>query len=134
MAFSEAQKVLIRRYLEFPLGYYYSSPLEGMMDKVGGNAVEQASVETTLASLALVETAIASSGTSSATQGPLKAITGDVEWYDITDENSGAGVRTPEYGRALLHRLAVAFLGPEHGLALGYFSGARSRGGEMALG
>ena len=132
MAFTEAQKVLIRRYLEFPLGYYSESPLEGMMDKVGGIAVEQASVETTLASLALVETAIATSGTSSSVTGALKEIVGDVGWYSPME--SGGVTTNRDYGRALLNRLAVAFLGSDHECALGYFSGARGRDGEMALG
>ena len=35
-------------------------------------------------------------------------------------------------GRLLV--LAVAFLGSDHECALGYFSGARGRDGEMALG
>ena len=135
MAFSDTQKDQIRQYLGFAAGFYDANHrLEGMLDKVGASAVEQASVEAIMAKIVLVETAISTSGTTSATQGPLKEITGDVGWYDITDENSGAGVRTPEYGKILINRLAARFGFTRDELPSDYFGPGGWRGGEMALG
>lgn len=104
------------------------------MDTVGADAVAQAGVEAIMAKIALVETAFTSSGTTSATQGPLKAITGDVEWYDITNENAGAGVRSPAYGKILINRLAARFGFRRDELPSDYFGPGGARGGEMALG
>ena len=135
MAFTATQKDQIRQYLGFAAGFYdLNTRLESMFDTVGADAVAQASVEAIMAKIVLVETAFQSSGTTSATQGPLKEITGDVGWYDITDENSGAGVRTPEYGNILINRLAARFGFTRDELPSQYFGPGGWRGGEMALG
>lgn len=111
MAFTETQKDQIRQYLGFAAGYYqYNTPLESMMDKVGGNSVEQASVETLLTAIAAIDTAIASTVTSGVTTGALKAVVGDVEWYNYT-ESGGSEVLIPpkQRGKMLVARLAKRF-------------------------
>ena len=134
MAFTATQKDTIRQYLGFAAGFYdLNTRFESMLDTIGSDSVAQTSVEAILTKLATVETAIASSGSSTSTTGALKEITGDVAWYPPED-SGGSSIAAPEYGRALLNRLAERFFGQGHGLPLNYFSGATGGGGEMLLG
>ena len=109
--FTEAQKDQIRQYLGFAAGYYqYNTPLESMMDKVGGNVVEQTSVETLLTAIGSIDVAIAGTVSSGVTTGALKAVVGDVEWYNYT-ESGGSEVLIPpkQRGKMLVARLAKRF-------------------------
>lgn len=132
MAFTDAQKVSIRRYLGYPLGFYdLNYRLESMMDKVGASAVEQAAVETILAELVTVDAAIATAGASASSAGSLKAIVGDVEWYNTTTESNTSSIDALGRGKMLIERLRQSF-----GVELGgrYFGTAPPFAGEMALG
>jgi hypothetical protein len=132
MAFTEAQKITIRGYLGRPLGrYQYNTAFESMLDKIGGVAAEQTAVEAILTELATVSTAIASSGSSSSATGPLKAITGDVEWYQPSDSGSGSSLTSLQYGRVLVGRLARALGTEPEG---DYFGASLNFSNEMALG
>ena len=72
MAFSEDQKVSIRRYLGYPLGYYdLNYRLESMFGKIGEIAVEQSAVETILAELATVDAVVATGGQTVQSLGSL---------------------------------------------------------------
>jgi hypothetical protein len=140
MGFSDAQKDQIRQYLGFAAGYYqYNTPLESMMDKIGLSTVEQASVETLLASIASIDTAIASTVTSGVTTGALKEVFQDVGWYNY-QESGGAEVLIPpkQRGKMLVARLAKRFGYTitellDQGCAPWFFENG-SRGGAMALG
>jgi hypothetical protein len=132
MAFTDAQKVTIRGYLGRPLGLYqYNTQFESMLDKVGSVAAEQAAIEAILAELATVATAIASSGSSASSTGPLKAITGDVEWYEPSSSSSGSSLTSVQYGRVLIGRLARALGTEPEG---DYFGSWRRSSNEMMLG
>ena len=134
MAFTATQKDQVRQYLGFAAGFYdLNTRLESMFDTIGADAVAQASVEAIMAKIVLVEAAVASGGTSAATQGALKAITGDVEWYS-PDESGGAFTPNREYGRMLINRLAARFGFTREELPSDYFGTGGYRGGEMALG
>ncbi len=134
MSFSDTQKVSIRRYLGYPLGFYdLNYRLESMMDKVGSSVVEQTAVETILTELATVDAAVASSGATASSTGALKAITGDVEWYSPSESGSSSSETVNALGRGkmLIERLRQSF-----GVELGgrYFGTAPPFNGEMALG
>lgn len=112
MAFSDAQKRDIRKYLGVPFGFYtLTTRLESMMDHVGGNATDQAEVETWLTRLTAIDSALTgSASTSAATYGPLKQVD-EVEFYEPTDENGGnsSTIGLVAQGRVLIGRLARAF-------------------------
>lgn len=55
MAFSEADKVTIRKYLGWPLYKSYDTTLESSMDFVGAVPEQQAMVTLSLASIAAIE-------------------------------------------------------------------------------
>jgi hypothetical protein len=132
MAFTETQKVSIRRYLGRPLGFYDLDPqLEGMMDKVGGSAVEQTAVETILTELVTIDAVIATAGASASSTGSLKAITGDVEWYNTTTESNGASVDAMGRGKMLIERLRQSFGVELYGR---YFGTSAPNTGEISLG
>lgn len=134
MAFTATQKDQIRQYLGFAAGYYdLNTRFESMLDTVGADAVAQASVEAILTKLALVETAVASGGTSSSATGALKAITGDVEWFS-PEESAGNVTSSRDYGNILINRLAARFGFTRDELPSDYFGEGGWRGGEMALG
>jgi hypothetical protein len=134
VAFTATQKDQIRQYLGFAAGYYdLNTRLESMLDTVGADAVAQASVEAIMAKIVLVETAIASTGTSASVQGPLKEIVGDVGWYQPGDGSSGP-MTNGRYGRVLINRLAARFGFTRGELPSDYFGEGGWRGGEMALG
>lgn len=131
MAFNEAQKISIRRYLGYPLGFYdLNTRLESMIDKVGSSAAEQAAVETILAELVTVDAALASSGSSSTTTGGLKKLD-EIEWYDVTTETVASTVDALTRGKMLVERLRQCFAVP---LAGRYFGTAAPTNGEMLLG
>jgi hypothetical protein len=131
MAFSDAQKVSIRRYLGYPLGYYQlNTALESMMDKIGAIAVEQAAVETILTELVTVDTALAASGSTTSTMGGLKKVD-EIEWYDTTTQSTSAVVDALARGKMLVERLRQCFGVPLCGR---YFASAPPRDSEMALG
>jgi hypothetical protein len=133
LAFTEEQEDQIRQYLGFAAGFYqYNTRLESMLDKVGDNAVEKASVEAIMAKIVLVETAIASGGTAASTTGALKEIVGDVSWYEPGESSSTFNARS--YGAVLINRLAARFGYSRDELPSDYFGTGGSRGGEMALG
>jgi hypothetical protein len=140
MPFTDTQKDQIRQYLGFAAGYYqYNTPLESMMDKVGGVVVEQTSVETLLTAISAIDVAIASTVTSGVTTGALKAVVGDVEWYNYT-ESGGSEVLIPpkQRGKMLVGRLAKRFGYTvaellDQGCAPWFFELAAGRN-EMALG
>lgn len=141
MAFTDAQKDQIRGILGFALGFYqYNYRIESMMDKVGGNATDQAVVEGLLASITAIDTAINSSVVSGVITGSLKAVTGDVEWYNF-QESGGSEVLIPpkQRGRMLVSRLATC-LGytvsqlQADGHEPWFFENSAGRGGEMRLG
>jgi len=134
VSFTDTQKVAIRRYLGFPLGFYSYNPLfEGMLDKIGGVPEEKAAVETVLTELATIDALIAASGASSSSMGSLKKAD-DVEWYNTTTESNTASVNAPQRGRMLINRLAAVFGLKTSDLPSLYFSSGSSGGGEMALG
>ena len=110
MAFADAQKISIRRYLGYPLGYYqYNTPLESMIDKVGGVPAEQAAVEAILAELVTVDTAIAAGGSAagSGTYGALKQVD-EVQFYSAKDSLLQASdvITAMKRARMLVGRLA----------------------------
>ena len=134
MAFTETQKDQIRQYLGFAAGFYDSHHrLEGMLDKVGASAVEQAGVEAIMAKIVLVEAAVATGGTSSSATGSLKEIIGDVSWYSV-GESEGAVTTARDFGKILINRLAARFGFRRDELPSDYFGSGGWSGGEMALG
>lgn len=134
MAFTPTQADQIRQYLGFAAGFYqYNSRFESMLVTIGLDAVAQASVEAIMAKIVLVETAIASSGTTSSVTGALKEIVGDVAWFAPT-ESGGSLTTADSYGRMLINRLAARFGFTRDELPSDYFGAGGSGGGEMALG
>jgi hypothetical protein len=131
MAFSAAQKISIRRYLGYPLGFYdLNTRLESMMDKVGGSVDEQAAVVTILAELVTVDAALASSGSTSTSTGGIKKLD-EIEFYDVTTETVSASVDAHTRGKMLIERLRQCF-----GVELGgrYFGTSAPINSEMLLG
>lgn len=109
MAFTDTQKDQIRQYLGYPAAFRDQNyQLESMMDTVGANAIEQASVEAILTELATIDTALASSGSSTASYGALKQVD-EVQFYDISDASSTGTVDTLARGKMLIARLARRF-------------------------
>ena len=131
MAFTEAQKVSIRRYLGYPLGWYdLNTRLESMIDKVGSNAVEQAAVETILTELATIDGVLATAGATAQTMGSLAQVD-EVRWHEITEESKGVPVDALSRGKNLIERLRQCFGVP---LAGRYFGTAPPYDGQIALG
>ena len=121
----------IRRYLGYPLGFYdLNTRLESMIDKIGGNPVEQAAVEGILTELAMVDAAQAAAGTVTQSIGSL-AKADDVAWHPITSESKGVPIDAVIRGKQLIERLRQCFGVP---LAGHYYGTAEPRTGEMALG
>jgi hypothetical protein len=130
VAFTDAQKISIRRYLGYALGgYQYNTGFESMLDKIGAIAAEQSAVETILTELATVDARIATSA-GSTSLGSLKRAD-DIEWYNTTTESSTASVDALGRGKMLIERLRQCF-----GVPLGgrYFGTAPPLDPEMALG
>jgi hypothetical protein len=134
VSFNSAQKVAIRRYLGFPLGYYqYNTPFESLMDKIGSVAEEQAAVETILAELVTVDAAIAASGSTTSAAGGLRKVD-EIEFFDVTTTSVESAVAAPERGRMLVNRLAACFGLSTGDLPSNYFAQGSSGGNEMLLG
>lgn len=114
MAFTEAQKVKIRFYLGFPDVFRYANTrLESAIDVIGGRAETQTEVESVLARLVVIETAIESS---LSTAGLKRAE--DVEWY----QGGAAGTQIEgkrAEGKAYCSRLSIIFGIPLQGDAFG---------------
>ncbi len=131
MAFTDTQKDQIRRYLGYPAAFRDQNyQLESMMDTVGANAVEQASVEAILTELATVDAAIASSGLTTYETGPLKAVD-EIEFHAPGASSSTDSVSAMKRARMLVERLRQRFGVP---LAGDYFGTGRAIGMMMALG
>lgn len=136
MAFTDAQKDDIRGYLGYALGYYqYNTPLESMMDKVGGVVSEQAKVESILTELTTIDAVLATAGGSAAATGMLKQVD-EVQFYNATDSAGYIAPGAVQRGRMLIKRLAVA-LGDRDGdtIQSDYFgSGTRSNSFNLGMG
>jgi hypothetical protein len=135
VAFTNTQKVSVRRYLSFPLGLYqYNTWFESMFDKIGGVLEEQAAVESILAELDAVDAALGQSALSGA-KGALKAVD-EIEWYAPKDSMIKV-VGLVERGHMLCKRLAQCFGDPivaamqERG---DYFSSSSSVSVNLAMG
>lgn len=110
MAFSDAQKALIRRYLGFPDVLRQSNTrLESAMDVVGGRAEVQALIETDLAALAAVETQL----TNAISSGGIKKVD-EIEFFE---NGQRAAIRSE--GRRLCGRLSITMGVPLVGDAFG---------------
>lgn len=115
MAFTDAQKISIRRFLGYPLGYYqYNTPLESMIDKVGVVPAEQAAVESILVELAAVDVVIAAGGSTvgAGSYGALKQVD-EVQFYSAKDSLLQASdvITAMKRARMLVGRLADAMGG-----------------------
>lgn len=137
MAFTDAQKRDIRKYLGVPFGFYdLNTRLESMIVKVGSDATDQAEVDLWLTRLAEIDTALTdSSSSSTATYGSLKKVD-EIEFYEPSDDSSsGAGnISLVDQGRVIIQRLARA-LGVSDVLPYGdYFGTSKPMGFQIALG
>lgn len=131
MAFTDAQKISVRRYLGYPLGYYqYNTALESMFDKIGAIAAEQAAVETILAELVTVDAVLAAGGASGSAVGMIKQVD-EVQFYDGVSSRGYIAPGALQRGRTLVERLRQCF-----GVALfaDYFAEYAPRSNEMCLG
>lgn len=140
MAFTETQKDQIRNVLGFAAGYYqYNTPFESMLDKIGSNAVEQASVEAILTEIATVDAGIAGQSATGIAQGLLKKAD-EVEFYNYQDSGGTAVIIPPiKRGKQLVVRLAKRFGYTveelmEQGCAPWFFANTSAGSREMALG
>lgn len=133
MAFTETQKDQVRRFLGYPGGFRDSNyRLESMLDTIGSNAVEQASVEAILTELVTIDATIgSSSSTSTASYGALKKVD-EVEFYDANSSTgSNDTVTALRRAKMLVERLRQRF-GVE--LAGNYFGTIQMGDGSIALG
>jgi hypothetical protein len=131
VAFSEAQKVSIRRYLGYPLGYYdLNYRLEAMFGKIGDIAVEQSAVEVILAELATVDAVVATGGQTVQSLGSLKKAD-EVEWHPITNESRGVTIDALKRGKMLIERLRQSFGVPLYG---NYFGTSTTGDNGLAFG
>jgi hypothetical protein len=131
VAFTDAQKISVRRYLGYPLGYYqYNTALESMFDKIGAIAAEQAAVETILAELVTVDATLATGGTSATALGMLKQVD-EVQFYDGVQSSGYIAPGAMQRARMLVERLRQCF-----GVVLfaDYFAQYSPRSNEMQLG
>jgi hypothetical protein len=140
VAFTETQKDQIRNILGFAAGFYqYNTPLESMMDKVGANTVESASVVAILTELSALDAAIASQSATGLAQGLLKKAD-EVEFYDYQTSGGSEVIIPPKKrGSMLVTRLAKRFgytIGElmNQGCAPWFFGASGSGSREMALG
>lgn len=98
MAFMDAQKAQIRRYLGFPDVFRYANTrLESAMDVVGGRAEVQAQVETDLAAIAAVESKL----TEALTSAGIKKVD-EVEFFE-----AGQRKALRDEGRRMCGRLSI---------------------------
>ncbi len=111
MAFTDAQKAKIRRYLGYPDVFRYANTrLESAIDVVGGRAEVQALVEADLAALDTIDAKLSSVASS---QGGLKRID-DIEFYE---GQAVSQIRSD--GRRMAGRLSITFGVPIEGDVFG---------------
>lgn len=114
MAFTEAQKVKIRKYLGYPDTYQQNNTrLESAIVVIGDRADTQAEVVAVLASIAAVETSL---GTSLQTAGLKRAE--DIEWYQSASGSPVIDAKINE-GRRFCSQLSMLFGVPLAGDAFG---------------
>lgn len=131
MAFTDAQKISVRRFLGYPLGYYqYNTALESMFDKIGVVVAEQAAVETILTELVAVDAVLATGGLSATALGMLKQVD-EVQFYDGVQSHGYIAPGALQRGRMLVERLRQCF-----GVVLfaDYFAQYAPQSNEMCLG
>jgi hypothetical protein len=101
MAFTDAQKAKIRRYLGYPDVFRYAnSRLESAIDVIGARAEVQALVEADLTALEAIDAKLL---TVASSQGGLKRID-DIEFYE---GQAVSQIRSD--GRRLAGRLSITF-------------------------
>lgn len=138
MAFSDAQRDAIMRYLGYPAvdaGTRYAAyyPVYSQIDLIGQSATTQAPVEAILTELTAVDVVVASAGTTISSSGDLKKVD-EIEFYPTTTSTSNAGIGALPRGRMLIKRLAQR-MGGEHLIVADYFgSGGFSMGGVIPAG
>jgi hypothetical protein len=125
MAFTDTQKKDIRKYLGVPFGFYeLTTRLESMMDHVGENSTDQAEIETWLARLAEIDTALTGSEAETETFGHLKKVD-EVEFHKPgSSEDVTSSIGLVKQGRVLINRLARA-LGVDDVLPHGDYFGTK---------
>jgi len=124
MAFTDAQKKDIRKYLGVPFGFYHlTTRLESMMLLVGDNATDSTQVIDWLTELAVIDERLNIDEDSAAyASGSLKRIE-DIEFYGLQ-----------ERGKMLILRIARA-LGVDDVLPNGdYFKANQRASGMLNLG
>ncbi len=106
--FTANEKMKIRRYMGRSGGFRDSDyVLESMMTVVANQVDEAAYARELLVSIAAVDTALATSGTSSssATYGAVKSVD-ELSFYDVKDGSSGSSTLSGvAYGDVLIERL-----------------------------
>ncbi len=131
MAFTETQKDQIRRYLGYPAAFRDQNyQLESMMDTVGADAVEQASVEAILTELGTVDAALATASTSAYGMGALKAVD-EIEFHAPNGSLATDSMTAMKRARMLVERLRQRFSVPLNG---DYFGTGARLGFSMNLG
>lgn len=126
MAFTDAQKRDIRKYLGVPMGFYdKNTRLESMMDLVGANSTDQDEIDAWLVRLAEIDVElVTASAATSVTYGALKQVD-EIEFHKPDGDGSTGSISIVEQGRALIDRIARAF-GVGDALPAGdYFGGKR---------
>lgn len=113
MALTSVERTSIRTYLGYAnLHRYLNTRLESAFDAVDTDA--ETAVRAMLTELTAVDLVLATAGQTVATQGGLKAITGDVEWYEMASgASNGSGALTR--GRMLIARLSTILGVPLYG-------------------
>lgn len=107
MAFTEAQRVDLRKYLGYPDVYrQYNPRLESAFDVIGGRPDTQASIEALMVKIAAVDLAFSNA----LSLAGLKRAE-EVEWYQAM---VGKGISAPmaaamALGRILIGRLSTTF-------------------------
>lgn len=107
MAFTEAQRVKLRKFLGYPDVYrQYNPRLESAFDVIGGRADTQASVEDLITKIDAVDLSL----TNALALAGLKRAE-EVEWYQAM---SGKGISAPmaaaiAQGKMLIGRLSTTF-------------------------
>lgn len=110
MAFSEAQKAQIRRYLGYPDVFRYANTrLESALDVVGGRPDTQALIESDLTALAVIETQL----TNAVASGGIKKVD-EIEFFEI-----GQTSKIRSDGRRICGRLSITLGVPLAGDAFG---------------
>lgn len=134
MAFTDAQKRDIRKYLGVPMGFYdRNTRLESMMDTIGANSTDQDEVDGWLTRLAEIDTALTSTSSTSVEYGALKAVD-EVQFYKPEDDSGTGSISLADQGRVFIDRLARAFGVADHLPAGDYFGTKNSMSFEMKLG